>query len=82
MKHVALFLIAAIAVQAVGVSVCQARRRGDPTPEELAKIKAAAPKTATVKPAKPRKMLVLSYQSPMSPSANPTQRKSPIRYLR
>ena len=32
-------------------------------PEELTKITAAAPKKATAKPKKPRKMLVLSYQS-------------------
>ncbi len=37
------------------------RRPQDPTPEELAKIAAAAPKRATAKPLKPRKMLVLSY---------------------
>lgn len=46
--------------------VCQAgiqRRPDDPTPKELARIRAAAPKKATAKPAKPRKMLVLSYQS-------------------
>ena len=45
-------------------TVCNAQRRPqDPTPEELAKITAAAPKKATAKPLKPRKMLVLTYQS-------------------
>ncbi len=39
------------------------RRPQDPTPRELARITAAAPKRATAKPLKPRKMLVLSYQS-------------------
>jgi type 1 glutamine amidotransferase len=39
------------------------RRPADPTPEELAKIKAAVPKKASAKPAKPRKMLILTYQS-------------------
>ncbi len=34
-----------------------------PKPEEVEKIRAAAPGAATVKPAKPRRMLVLSYQS-------------------
>jgi len=38
-------------------------RRGDPSSEALAKIRAAAPKQATAKPKRARKMLVLSYQS-------------------
>ena len=63
MKRVASFLIVGIIIQMVSVGLCIAQRRGDPTPEEIAKIKAAAPKKATAKPAKPRKMLVLSYQS-------------------
>jgi type 1 glutamine amidotransferase len=49
-------------VLAVGVSAALGAPRG-PKPEEAAKIKAAAPKEATAEPAKPRKMLVLSYQS-------------------
>jgi CubicO group peptidase (beta-lactamase class C family) len=39
------------------------RRPQDPTPQELSKIAAAVPARATVKPAKRRRMLVLSYQS-------------------
>ena len=39
------------------------RRSGSPSEAEVKKIQAAAPKKATAKPAKPRKMLVLSYQS-------------------
>ena len=63
MKRLAMFLIVAIAVQAVAAGISRAQRRGDPSPQNLAKIKAAAPKKATAKPAKPRKMLVLSYRS-------------------
>lgn len=63
MKRFASFLILGIIAQMVSVDLCMAQRRGDPTPEEIAKIKAAAPKKATAKPSKPRKMLVLSYQS-------------------
>lgn len=45
-------------------TICIAQRRPqDPTPEELAKIYAAVPKKATAKPLKPRRMLVLTYQS-------------------
>lgn len=48
----------------IAATMCVAQRRPqDPTPEELAKIKAAVPKKATAVPLKPRKMLVLSYQS-------------------
>lgn len=44
-------------------TICSAQRRPqDPTPGELAKIKAAVPKKASEKPQKPRKMLVLTYQ--------------------
>ncbi len=39
------------------------RRPQDPTPDELARIQAAAPRKATAEPLKPRKLLVLSYQS-------------------
>lgn len=64
MKRFALSIVLVIAVQAVTVPNFAAERRpGDPTPEELAKIKAAVPKRAAVKPAKARKMLILSYQS-------------------
>lgn len=62
MKRITLFLIVAIAVYAM-TDTGLAQRRGDPSPQDLAKIKAAAPKTATAKPARARKMLVLSYQS-------------------
>jgi len=62
MKRITLFLIVAIAVHAM-TDTSLAQRRGDPSPQDLAKIKAAAPKKATAKPARPRKMLVLSYQS-------------------
>jgi type 1 glutamine amidotransferase len=59
MKHVLL-----LSGMVVAATVCHAERRPqDPTPEELAKIEAAAPKEATAKPRKPRRMLVLSYQS-------------------
>ena len=54
--------LAAVVVAAAAMSAAQPRR-GWPKKEELDKIKAAAPKVATAKPAKPRKMLVLSYQS-------------------
>ena len=63
MKRIALFLIVAIGAQAMTAGICAAARRGDPSPQDLAKIKAAAPTKATARPAKPRKMLVLSYQS-------------------
>ncbi|MGB2824788.1 MAG: ThuA domain-containing protein [Phycisphaerae bacterium] len=64
MKRIAFFLIAVVAAQAAMVRFCAAQpRRGGPSEEQVAKIKAAAPKRATAKPAKPRKMLVLSYQS-------------------
>jgi len=64
MKRVALSLILAIAAQGIMVQDCAAKRRSaDPTPEALTKIKTAAPKRATAKPAKKRKMLILSYQS-------------------
>lgn len=54
-------LVSALVITA---TACHAERRPqDPTPEELAKITTAAPKEATAKPLKPRKMLVLSYQS-------------------
>jgi len=62
MKRIALLLAVALAVGTM-TDTGLAQRRGDPSPQDLAKIKAAAPKKATAKPAKPRKMLVLSYQS-------------------
>jgi len=63
MKRTALVTIAVIAAQAMTVGVCSAARRGDPSPQNLAKIKAAVPTKAAARPAKPRKMLVLSYRS-------------------
>lgn len=59
MRHTILLSMCLLAVTVYGAE----RRPQDPTPEELAKIQAAAPKQATAKPLKPRKMLVLSYQS-------------------
>ena len=63
MKRVVLSLVLFMAVEGVMVGICAGQRKGDPSAEALAKIRAAAPKQATVKPKKPRKMLVLSYQS-------------------
>ena len=64
MKNIALSLIAALGLGLISASVSPAeRRKQDPTDEEVAVMKAAAPKKATAKPIKPRKMLVLSYQS-------------------
>jgi type 1 glutamine amidotransferase len=64
MRRVAGILVAALVVQAGAVRFCAAQRRPqDPSEKEMALIKAAVPKRATAKPAKPRKMLVLSYQS-------------------
>ncbi len=63
MKRLVLMAVMVVAVQAMTAGVCKAARGGDPSPQDLAKIKAAAPKQATAKPAKPRKMLVLSYRS-------------------
>jgi len=57
-KRIALCLALAVAVHAVaGETVPRVK------PDELARIQAAIPKQARVKPKKPRKMLVLSYQS-------------------
>jgi len=65
MKHItALSLIVALGLGLVVSSTSLAeRRKQDPTDKELAVMKAAVPKKATAKPIKPRKMLVLSYQS-------------------
>ncbi len=64
MRRFVFTVIVLAAVGVVMVGLCKAQRRSaDPTPQELVKIKAAVPKRATAKPAKPRKMLVLSYQS-------------------
>lgn len=53
-----------ILLVSITAAVCCAQRRPqDPTPAELKRITAAAPKQATATPLKPRKMLVLSYQS-------------------
>ena len=56
MKRIALVLIVAIGAQAMTVGMCAAARRGDPSPQDLAKIKAAAPKKATAKPAEDKLM--------------------------
>jgi type 1 glutamine amidotransferase len=65
MKRIALSLIAAVAFSAVITNIAQAadRKPGVKKADQAAKIKAACPKKARAKPAKPRKMLVLSYQS-------------------
>ncbi len=55
----ALLLMAIVPVIAFSAQ----RRPQDPTPEELTRIRAAVPKQARAKPLKPRKMLVLTYQS-------------------
>lgn len=59
------FLSILMAMFAGSVVFCRgaARRPADPTPQDLAKIRAAVPKKPSAKPAKPRRMLVLSYQS-------------------
>ena len=55
---IALCLIVAVAEQAVAGETLPRVK-----PDQLARIEAAIPKEATAKPQKPRKMLVLSYQS-------------------
>ena len=63
MKRVVLSLVLFMVLEGVMVGICAAQRKGDPSAEALAKIRAAAPKQATAKPKSARKMLVLSYQS-------------------
>ena len=63
MKRIAMLLAVALLAQTMTAGVSAAARRGDPSPENLARIRAAAPKKATARPARPRKMLVLSYRS-------------------
>ena len=64
MKRSPLLMAATVATLLATSSLWAAERRSqDPTEEEVAKINAAAPKTAKVQPVTPRKMLVLSYQS-------------------
>ncbi|MDP6637566.1 MAG: DUF1080 domain-containing protein [Phycisphaerae bacterium] len=64
MKNIALSIIAALGFALVPVdSTHAARKRRGPSDEQVAIMKAAMPKKATVKPKKPRKILVLSYQS-------------------
>jgi len=60
-KRCALLMVVAVTV--AGVVCAGERRPADPKPEEMEKIRAAVPKEATAKPKKPRKVLVLSYQS-------------------
>ena len=62
MKRIVSFVVVVAAVAATVVSLSAAERPRVPE-KDLALIKAAAPTKATAKPAKPRKMLVLSYQS-------------------
>ncbi len=50
-------------VMTIAALVVIAADAGGPNPEEVEKIRAAVPKEARVKPAKPRRILVLSYQS-------------------
>ena len=63
MNRIVCAVTAALVVLTSLGSVRAAKRRGGPSDQEIEKIKAAAPKQAAAKPAKPRKMLVLSYQS-------------------
>ena len=51
MNRIALLLM--FVVSAPSFAIAQ-RRVADPTPEDLAKIRAACPEKATAKPAKPR----------------------------
>jgi len=64
MKRMACVAMVAMLVVAGAVWGAEAeRRKGDPSAENMAKMRAAAPTKARVQPARPRKMLVLSYQS-------------------
>jgi type 1 glutamine amidotransferase len=60
MKRMMMSLVVVLLVYG---GVCLGQRKGDPSAAALAKIRAAAPKQATAKPKRTRKMLVLSYQS-------------------
>ncbi|MHC4745246.1 MAG: ThuA domain-containing protein [Planctomycetota bacterium] len=62
-RSVLLSIVIVMSAGAVLFAQGVSRRPADPKPEELAKIQAAVPKKASAKPAKPRKMLVLTYQS-------------------
>jgi type 1 glutamine amidotransferase len=64
MKRTVLSVIAALGFALVLVDNSHAApRKGGPSDEQVAIMKAAMPKQASAKPKKPRKMLVLSYQS-------------------
>lgn len=52
-----------IGVAAVLLAAAGSGAGAAPKPEEVEKIRAAVPKEATARPAAPRRMLVLSYQS-------------------
>jgi len=62
-RIVCLFASALVVLASVTSALVAQRRSRGPSKEEAEKIQAAAPKQATAKPAKPRKLLVLSYQS-------------------
>jgi type 1 glutamine amidotransferase len=57
------FRIVLLGVLIISCACCAQPRPQDPTPAELARITAAAPIKASATALKPRKMLVLSYQS-------------------
>jgi len=65
MKRIAMLVAAVVVAQWVlaPMAAAEPKPKGWPAGAVLAKIEAAAPKKATYKPAKPRKMLVLCYQS-------------------
>lgn len=62
-RTVCLLAVGAVAMTSAVCVPAANRRGGQPSEAEVAKIKAAAPEKATAKPAKPRKLLVLSYRS-------------------
>jgi type 1 glutamine amidotransferase/HEAT repeat protein len=62
-KCLAVLAVAALAVGAMITQTLQAAEEA-PAPEEIAKITAAAPDHARVKPLKPRKLLVCSFVQP------------------
>ncbi len=62
MKRFVLAIIVVVVLSGIGLCQSEAKRRPhDPSPEDLAMIRAAVPNKATARPVKPRKMLVLSY---------------------
>lgn len=64
MKSLAVAITAIVVLSGTGICQSEAKRRPqDPSPEDLARIRAAVPNKATAQPARARKMLVLSYQS-------------------